>query len=250
MLDFSQTREFASTTRSTAVTTLIAAEGQCLVRDFTIANGVVPSTGAATVTGEQLTFAGVSLSTQIDPTNLIAFEEPVSSATSQILLAQPSYITTTAPQVFVYNVTTSTAFTYSGTPGQAAGTVPANQWSPTSAGSPTLQVPTANANQQFLVGYRYPATVAGAQWLQGDQLPGRNIANLLNQVGVLTHGDVFTDQFDVTANWQASGLLFVTTGTNGQFTVGTAANAIPGVSLLSRPTFGNPWLGISIGSNG
>lgn len=250
MLDFSQTREFGSTTRSTAVTTLIAAEGQCLVRDFTTPNAVVPSTGAATVSGEQLVFSGVSISTQIDPTNLVAFEQPVASAASQILLAQPSYITTTAPQVFVYNVTTSTAYTYSGTPGQAPAAVPANQWSPLSAGSPTLTVPTAAANQQFLVGYRYPATVAGAQWLQGDQLPGRNIANLLNSVGVMTHGDVYTDQFDVTANWQASGLVYVTTGANGQFTVGTSANAIPGVTLLSRPTFGNPWLGISIGSNG
>lgn len=249
MLDFSQTKEFGSTTRSTAATTLIAAEGQCLVRDFTISNGVVPSSGVASVTAEQLTFAGVSISTQIDPSNAVTFEQPTSSAASQITLAN-RFIVATTPQIFLLNTTTNTAFTFSGTYGQNAATVPANQYSPVSQTSQILQVPTANASQTFLVGYRYPVTVADAQWLQGDQLPGRNIANLMNTVGVMTHGDVATDQFDVTANWQSAGIVFVTTGANGQFTVGTASNAIPGVTVLSRPAFGNPWLVLSIGNNG
>lgn len=237
MLDFSMLRHRASVTRNTNPVVTIVNEGSALVVDTSLANGVATSTGAA---GEQ--FAGISITTQVDPAQLPQYDQLVVDAAGHV-------VTTYVPlagTIFAQDVTAAANLVV-----DAAGTAAAaGHISQVSTGSQTLQTATAAATHTLLVGYRYSPTVQVAQWLQGDQLPGNNISRQLNTVGVLVSGDVYTSEFDTSADWTAAA-LYVVLGANGLFTTtATAANALPGVRVLSRPGYGNSFLGLSIGFNG
>jgi len=240
MLNFAQSRQVNSVSRKTSPATRIFAEGLALVADPSIDQGVAVSTGAA---GEQ--FVGLSLASQIDPTQLPFYEEVASDANGLVTVGhQP-----VAGSLFVKDLVTGTVLTAAAA-GTAQGTLTANQYALTASGAKTFVVPVARETNALLVGGRYSPTVADINWLQGDPLPGHQIANALNIVGVVTSGDLYTSEFDTTADWTAAA-VYVKLSADGKFTAtSTASEALPGVRLLSRPGFNNGFLGLSIGLNG
>lgn len=237
MLDFSQMRHRSSVSRKTGTPFLINEEGLALVADTSIPDGVALSTGAA---GEQ--FVGVSISTQLDPASVPQIVEAVVNAQGQIKLpSQP----VAGTSFFVKNVNDNAVLTAIA----AGGTPTAAQYMPT-ADATVLATNASSAGDTVLVAYRVAATVELVRWIQGDQLPGHNVAATLNTIGVITSGDIRTSCFDVGANW-TSAALYVKLAANGLFTAtATASEAIPGVRVLERPSTGAAWLGLSIGFNG
>lgn len=239
MLDFSQMRHRGSVSRKTAPGTQILAEGLALVADPNVDQGVAVASGTA---GEQ--FVGISITTQVDPTSIPNYEALVVTQAGGVQIEQVAI----GDELFVKNVTTGVTLEAAAS-GTAQSSLTAAQYALAATGSRDIVVPAAMAGDELLVGYRFAATVAAARWLQGDALPGQNVSTELSTVGVITSGDVFTSEFDVTADWFGSS--YVGLSANGQFTVAaTAADAIPGVRLLSRPSQGSAWLGLSIGFNG
>lgn len=237
MLDFSQTRLRSSTSRKTGTPFLVNEEGLALVADTNVQDGVTVSTGAA---GEQ--FVGLSITTQLDPVSVPQVVEVVVGANGQFKLPAVPY---TGAALFVKNQTSNAALT-----AVAAGATPtAAQYAPTDDAQ-VFATAAASAGNIILVAYRVAATVELVRWIQGDQLPGHNVAATLNTVGVFTSGDIRTSCFDTGADWTAAA-LYVKLGPNGLFTATTnIAEAIPGVRVLSRPSTGSAWLGLSVGFNG
>lgn len=241
MLNLANSRQVSSVSRKTAPATRIFAEGLALVADTSIDQGVAISSGAA---GEQ--FVGLSISSQLDPKELPTYESKVVAAGAVSATLDNAPI---AGTISVRNLTTGVTLT-AAAPGTAQGSLTASQFAQTATGSRDIVVPAAMAGNELVAGYRFAPTLADIQWLQGEQLPGYHIANGLNIVGVITSGDLYTTEFDTASDW-TSASLYVKLGANGKFVAtATAADAIPGVRVLSRPGYNNAQLGLSIGLNG
>lgn len=230
MLNFNFCRFDRQTSRSVAPSTLITAEGTPLVADNTVVNGVKPATGAA---GE--IFVGVTFSQQL---TILAFpyvEDLVPNASNQFTLAHaPSSGT-----LRILDTTTSTPQT-AGTPGTTA-----NQYS---ISGQVVTVNSAQGTDTMRCWYRYVPTTVEARSLQGDTLPGGAADLVLNTVGVVVAGDVYTTEYDSTVDWTAANIV-VKLGANGLFTIGGSGGTATGVRVISPPTPDNPYLGLAV-SNG
>jgi len=106
----------------------------------------------------------------------------------------------------------------------------------------------AQAGVAVVITYRYNLTVAEAR----QTFYQRNINNeagaLFGQVGVgQGHGEIFTDQFDATAEWGASNQI-VHTGANGLLAI-TGGQLID-ARVISVPNVNNPLLGIAFSIGG
>lgn len=235
MLYFPNTRVELSLERPVASGVVIPAEGLALIADYTGGVfGARPSTGAAT---DQ--FIGVSVNRVIDMTQRPNAELVTSSAAPSTALLQFAPLTGT---LRVETVSTGVALTVVvGAP--AAGEVQIDPVNPLQ-----LNFNAAQASTQFLVSYVYALTVAQAIAIQGNQDPGGPAGRYLGQIGVITRGDVFTDQYDTLADWTVTTPPIVTLGANGQFTIGGAGPVVPGY-VISTPSAGNALLGLHINAN-
>ena len=229
MLYFPQTSIELSRERPVAPGTLITAEGAALVAVMTNGEfGVQLSTGAA---NEQ--FAGVSINSQ---TTLLQKPE------IQVLTAVSNGASGTAERAMV---------TLPYAPVGAMRVTPR-------AGGRALTVESVNGKDVILeasaigtvlrVQFAFEPTVAQAIGFQGNVLPGGPAGQYMGQVGVITRGDVYTDQFVQDGAWELDTNTHVKLDANGMFAPATAADAdrLEGVYIVAKPTMGRAYLGLSV----
>ena len=232
MLYFPQTRIELSIERPLLPCVTVNAEGSALSGIISAgAYGVQPTTGTADI------FAGVAVNSPINPLNLPFIDTIVVPATG---IVQLSY-TPIPGTMLVMNG--STPFTQA-TNGTAQSALTATQWVNGSVPGQIL-VNVSNSAATLSVAYRYAPTVMQAMMLQGMVLPGGPAGAFLGQVGVITRGDVYTSEFDTSANWSTA--VGVTLEANGLFgAASTAATAIPGAQIIALPSHSSAYLGLYI----
>lgn len=232
MINFNYGRVDRSTVRDVSASTVITDEGMALVLDPTAPNTVRLSTGNST---DQ--FCGVSISQQTNPSFFPQLETLTGVAGSITLSFTPI-----AGSIYAYDQTTAAALTVvtSGTP--TSGQVKVVGTAVTLySGTPTDTV---------FFQYRYVPTTVQAMALQGTILPGGDSGAVINKVGVLVAGDVYTSIYDTSVAWSSTAENVVKLAANGLFTTaGSGATLSPGVKVISVPSATNPYLGLSI-SNG
>lgn len=226
MLYFPNTRIIDSVERAIVPSQVVDAEGAALVAVMSAGIFGV-QLGSATATDK---FAGVSLSSVINPTRYAYVEEFVVGAGATFTLA----LAPLANTLHVFNVTTSTV--------QVAGTpaTTANQYSITG------QVITFHAGQvgaSLRVAYKYTPTIQQIRSIQGDEPAGRAASFTLGSIGVITRGDIMTSEFDSAVNWNAANPTVVL-GAGGQFTIGGTGVAVPNSFVTSIPSPDFPFLGL------
>lgn len=232
MLYFPNTRIELSLERPVAAGVVIDAEGMGAVADYTGGVfGVKPSTGAVTDK-----FVGVTLNRVIDMLNRPNIEGGVVAANAQLLAFAPQ-----AGTLRVINATTDVAFTVVvGAP--AAGEVQIDTVNPKK-----LNFNAADNGVSTVVYYKYALTVAQAITIQGMQDPGGPAGRYLGQIGLITRGDVYTDQFDTTSDWTVVNPV-LTLGPNGQFQQGGAGVQVP-CSIIALPVVGAALLGFHVNAD-
>ena len=222
MLYFPNTRQYVSVELPVAPGSQVTAEGQALVAD-TVAGvfGVKPSTGGATDN-----FVGVAISQQMTLNFMSKVEEGVHPAGNTFTLAR----TPAAGTLSVWNVTTGAVV-----PAGAGG------WT-LAARVVTLDAATLGNTLRYT--YRFAPTSTEARTLQGDIYPGGPAGALVNQVGVIKNGLVYTSEFDSAVNWNATNPT-VRVGANGLFTIG-GAGAVVNCAVVSVPSVAQPFLGLML----
>lgn len=235
MINFAQSRIDRSTVRSVTSPSLITAEGAPLIADSTpgLDNGVAISAGAA---GE--VFVGISISQQRSLIVMSFVEEIVVASDGTFSLSHNSYNSSLQRFSILTGVTEGTALVSTASPSVA-------QFYPVSASTKNFITNTANAGLKIRAYYRFSPTLAQAQMLQGDTLPGGDSGLLLNTVGVIIAGDVYTTEFDPSVNWNGA-LTTLSLGAGGLFTLGGSGVTPANVRVISRPSAGSPFLGLSI----
>jgi hypothetical protein len=104
---------------------------------------------------------------------------------------------------------------------------------------------TLNAGAVVTVAYRFAPNAFQNIYLQGMQLPGGPAGDYLGQTDVIQHGDVYTSEFDTSANWATA--VGVTLQANGLFgATAVLASALANVKIISLPSAGAPFLGIAL----
>lgn len=226
MIYFPQTKGYVSRELPVATGQSVSAEGMAVVA----VNGTDGSFGAkpsAGTSGEQ--FLGVAVSQQITLTSKARAEDFVAPVGLTLTLDQ----TPSAGTISVYNQTTATVVPATG----AAGTF----W--TVSGN-VITLPTGNAGANITVYYKYAVSAAASRALQGDIFPGGAAGAVVNQIGLIKNGVVYTDQFDTTVNWNVANPV-VTLGANGQFTIGGTGTVI-NCTVVNAPSSGSPFLGLDL----
>jgi hypothetical protein len=217
MIYFPKSRYPLSTEMKVAVGAQILAEGSALVSS-TIAGafGVKPATDDTTGS-----FVGFSVSEQITLASLPKvenFDVTGADGTTLVLSRTPS-----ASTVFVYNNTSGSALAET------------TDW--TVAGDVLTWV-TDQSGDNVDVFYRFVPSAVEAQAFQGDVKPGGAAGFLLDQVGVIQRGVIYTSEFDTSVNWLATNPV-IKTGVGGRVTIGGGGLTIPGV-VVSAPNSGGP----------
>jgi hypothetical protein len=234
MLKFQNTRIVRSVHRDILPGYAINAEGLALV--YVNDNGqakVRPSTGAA---GEK--FAGCALSQNIVPNQLTRVDEVVLAGSVSFQLDRPNLV---AGQVRVEVAGVALA-AVAGVPAagefavdNASGVVSVN-----AADAGTAAVPV-----KAQVFYKYlPLVQEAINAIGNGAIGGVTSANYVGVTGIITEGDVSTDQFDMTADWTTATKVFL--GPNGLFT--TAGNVeLRGANIISAPGVSSPFLTLNFG---
>jgi len=230
MLYFPQTRIELSVERPVAQGSQITAEGAALVSNLTGGvYGVKQSTGAA---GE--VFAGVSINSVTSLTQAPKIEESVLGNTNAIFLAADPLPGT----VLVVRKDTGAVLT-------AAASADATHYAVSGTNAKQFLFDAALQGVAIKVVYAYAPTLVQAMALQGNVLPGGPAGQYLGQVGVVTRGDAYTDQWDTSADWSSAvGVVLLANGKFGPTAV--AANAIRGIQIIELPTAGRSYLGLNI----
>jgi len=210
----------------------ITTEGMALVSN--LINGiqhVSPSTGVA---GEQ--FAGFSYGETVIPNTAPAVFSAIAAAT-QVLPHAPVGGTQVRITANGTPLTAAAAPAGGGAATAAAGTfVLAGQ---------TLTLNAAEVGQTLVVTYRYALTAQQAQMLYGDGVVGQSAAALLHSTGVIKQGTVYTDQYDVTADYTAGAQLRL--APNGMITTAAGTGvALTGMTVVEVPSAVQPMLGVSL----
>ena len=221
MLSFPQTRIELSNERAVAAGSLVHAEGVLLMNDLTGGvHGVKPA-AAGTTAG----LAGISVNSVTYQPTVPMIQEFVVDATLKVTVAFPPLGTPKAYKVNpVTGALTAAAITMAGLVGTLTGV----------ADKDTVRVV-----------YQYSPTMLQIMSLQGNILPGGPAGHYLGQVGVITRGDVFTDQWDVAGDWSTA--TGVVAGANGLFApTANAAAALKGVAIIELPSAGSTFLGLNI----
>lgn len=231
MINFNFSRFDRSTTRAVNPANLISVEGAPLVVDNSVDNGVKVSVGGASEI-----WSGVSISQQNTITQS-AFVDLLTASTGATPTTNTTYPLAASTAVYVYDTTSSSALAI-------VTSAPASGQVEVAAGSTLLTFNTAQAGHNVTVYYRYNTTAAQSQGLQGTILPGGDSGAILNVVGVLIAGDIYTDQWDASVSWAANPVA-VKLSAAGLFTVGGSGITVPG-RVIHAPTSDDPFLGLSV----
>lgn len=228
MLYFPQTHIENSVERVVAAGSLITAEGAALVRvNVAGAIGVRLSTGTA---GEILT--GVSINSVTNLTQAPRIETSVLGSTNAVFVGAAPIAGTSRV------VADTTVLTLAAAPS-------ATNYAVDPTNPQRLLFDPSFQTKRITVVYQYAPTLAQAMALQGNVLPGGPAGQYLGQVGVITRGDVYTDQWDTSADWNAApGVVLAANGKFGP--APNAAAAIRGVEILELPTASRSYLGLTI----
>lgn len=100
------------------------------------------------------------------------------------------------------------------------------------------------AGQPAYAQFLYTPTVIEARSVIGDAPIGGLSSTAQSVIGRLLDAEFATNQFDASEDW--SDAMFVKTGPNGTFAVGTTADHIPNVIVKKSPSAGNPFLALSV----
>jgi hypothetical protein len=222
MLYFPLTRANVSGEFAVDPSNLVTSEGQALVSQ--LVNGVVavkPSTGAANT--EQ--FMGIAVSQQMTITSMTKVEDIVQPSSNTVTLD----FTPSSGTLSVYDQTAGAVI--------ASG---AGGWT-LSGNVVTLQAGTAGHSLTFY--YRYAPTSLQSEQIQGDIYPGGPAGNVVNQVGIMRNGVVYTSEYDTTVNWNVA-LPVVSLGANGRFTIGGSGAVLNGARVIAVPTSTSAFLGL------
>lgn len=226
MLRFELSRIVDTTERSVATGSTVTAEGQALVQDV-VNGGVKPSTGAANEI-----FVGVSMAQQLTMLAFPKVEDLITAADNTVTMAALPLAST----LLVVRTDTGAVL--------AAG-VPAGDATKYSIAGGVITVNAALVGKTIRTSYRFAPTTLQAKVIQGDIPPGGAAALLLNRVGVVTKGEIFTTEFDTTVDWTTvTNATLITLGANGLFTIGGAGSGIKGAYVTQLPTAAAPFLGI------
>lgn len=236
MLYFPQSRIELTVERALVAGAVVNAEGAALAGLISAgAYGVQPTTGTNDI------FAGVAINTPINPVSLPYLQTVIVPANG---IVQLNYLPIAGSILVMQG---GTAFTQAAG-GTAQSALTATQWvadAGNTGSSFAIDVNVSNAGTTLVVAFRYSPTVMQAMMLQGMVLPGGPAGAYLGQVGVVTRGDVFTSEFDTSANWSTA--VGVTLEANGLFGAATtAANAIHGASIIALPSSSSAYLGLYI----
>ena len=237
MLDMSNCRFGSIIERPTSVLYPVTAEGQALEHILESGQGHVrPSSGTAGTI-----FVGFSIVQNLQPTTSVQFDSITVPAVA------PYTVTLTfAPDAYTDLLVKT-----------ADGTVWTYQASNPSTGQYTLNSNvitfggTTSAGQVCTFVYRYNLTVVQAIAMFGDQPIGRPVSAFVNSISTVASGDVYTDQYDTSADWSSCYNIssVLTAGANGRVTLnGTGANITTAVNarVLHAPSSDYPYLGLQI----
>lgn len=240
MLNANKSRYERVIQRPVSNATLITAEGQALVADPTVDGGGVSASAGS---GSEV-FVGISYSQQRSLNAISYVEEVIVASDGKFSLG---------------NVSTGAAFrkfwlkSVDGLSQSALALTAAAPGSPTigetehASGQQNFTTNVGLAGRTIVAQYRFAPSAVQAQMIQGDVLPGGDSGLILNSVGVITVGDVYTTEFDPAADWPAGGVL--RTNAAGLFTLGGSGPICTGARMISKPNAASPFLGISL-SNG
>lgn len=223
MIYFPQTRGFISQEFPVAVGFTVTAEGQALVavNGTDGSFGVKPSNADA---AEQ--FLGLAVSQQMTITSKARVESFVIPAGLTVTVDR----TPTGGTISVYNKTDGAVVATGGAGWTLTGKVF------------TLAAGFLGKTLEFY--YKYAVTANESRQLQGDIFPGGAAGYVVNQVGILKNGVVFTDQFDTTVNWNVANPV-VRTGVNGQLTIG-GTGPIINCTVTQSPNADSAYLGLNL----
>jgi hypothetical protein len=227
MLKLQKTRIMKSFHRNVATGYDIKNEGVALV--YVNENGegkVKPSSGAP---NEK--FAGVSLSQVQVPTQLTGVENFLVAGTTTIKLARTNLV---AGQITVKSGNTTLVLAANAAAGQFAVNTLIGEVTIDSSNAGTAISPV-----EISVVYKYVPSVQEAINAQGyGPAGGIHSASYYSVVGVITEGDVSTDQFDVTDDWSATtGPVYL--GPNGLFTLKAGGTELKGCNIIGAPSAPN-----------
>lgn len=109
----------------------------------------------------------------------------------------------------------------------------------------------AAAGKIVRVSLAYEPTYLESVAAAGNDPVGGLPSSALGVIGVIKEGDVFTDQYDVTAEWKADGTpqeVYLSAG--GLVTTKTDGTHIGSVNVLQVPSVGSGFLGLTVRSAG
>lgn len=229
MLELNRSTIIETHLQEVASTVNSLAEGTAMVHVLEGGKGVVkPSAGTS---GEL--FAGVSHSKFLRPTTAMMVELLTVSNASKVTLARTPV--GAAADRGVFNAA-GAALT--------SGTVDGNTKYSLSGKEITVH---ADLNGTVIkVQYAYELTANEAALLYGSDLAILDVSAAKN-VGLITTGVIFTDQYDPAVNWAGTTGISpaVKTGAGGKFTIGGNGFATDAV-VVSVPTANDPWLGLRL----
>jgi hypothetical protein len=221
MLYFPKTRVAVSNELPIAVGASIQAEGLALVADNTGGVfGVKPSIGDAADV-----FMGVSISQEFPLLAMPKVEEQTQPAANTVTLARTPITGTLA-----VTDTTSGLFLVAGTDYTVSGKV--------------VTLLAATTGHTHRITYKFVPTALEAESIQGDIYPGGAAGTRFGQCGLLKSGAVYTTEFDSAVDWSQPAPI-VTTGANGQFTIGGTGVVVP-CQVIATPSVMYPYLGLMI----
>jgi len=220
MLKLQKTRILKSLHRAVATGYDVAQEGVALVYVNEAGAGKVrPSAGIA---GEK--FAGVSLSQVQVPGQLTAVETIQLFGKTTVKLSRTNLV---AGQIAIKGFTLGTT---------ADAKVFAANLSTGELTFATADAGTAAAPVEYTVYYKYIPTLQEAINAQGNApAGGYTAASTYGVTGIITEGDVATDQFDVTDDWtRTEGPVYL--GANGIFTLKAGGTELKGCNIVEAPS--------------
>lgn len=219
----------------------LAAEGQALVFEGGVTDGVLVSNGAPIATGSQ-SFAGfvfVGTSAYPFPEMDVARCEVLTVGTDgSVTLGEAADGTSASVNsIAVFNNETGAKITGA-------------TWAPT---SPTL-ITGLTAGMVVRVVYSAALNAVRAAALYGHTQPGGYAGNYVGQVGMITRGFVATSEFDTSLDWSTantSATTAIVAGANGKLKLGASdgsAGAVVKGRVTRLPDDMYPFLGITFNS--
>lgn len=113
----------------------------------------------------------------------------------------------------------------------------------------TVYVYGSLANTQVFIAYRWTPTANQLRLTYGDQYLPTGAA-MLNRIGCIVRGSVFTSAYDTSIDWSVASDYqaqnVVRAGANGRFTLNSNGAICTGVVVLSVPSISDPFLGLEV----